>query len=259
MKKNFTAGDRTPYTYLIGWTKQNTWYYGVRYKRRCHPDDLWNPYKTSSKHVKRFVEAYGEPDVIKVRKVFNSVEQALKTESYVLGRMDVRNSPLWLNMTNGNKDFCFTGEKASATMSMVRAKRKGSWGTTDGMNNEKRAELGMVLIPGRPKGSKTSDEARAKLSEFRKGKVRVKGEDGVVFLALMDNPEIGVGLEVVPLRSKGFKGKPHTEEHKKYLSEIAKKRPVMSCPLCNQDIQGLSNFNRHKGSKRCLERIQAPL
>ena len=47
------------YTYLIGWTKYNIQYYGVRYAKGCHPDDLWKTYFTSSKYVKEFREKNG--------------------------------------------------------------------------------------------------------------------------------------------------------------------------------------------------------
>ena len=42
-----TAGDRTPYCYLIGWTEQNLWYYGRRTERNCHPSEFWKKYFTS--------------------------------------------------------------------------------------------------------------------------------------------------------------------------------------------------------------------
>lgn len=53
-----------PYTYLIGWSNQNKWYYGVRTAKNCHPGDLWTTYFTSSKYVKQFITQYGEPDII---------------------------------------------------------------------------------------------------------------------------------------------------------------------------------------------------
>jgi len=59
-----------PYTYLIGWKTQNKWYYGVRFAKGCHPNDLWNLYKTSSKHVKKMIEENGNPDIIQIRKIF---------------------------------------------------------------------------------------------------------------------------------------------------------------------------------------------
>ena len=51
--------DRIPYTYIIGWSSLNKWYYGVRYAKNCKPEDLWKTYFTSSKHVKEFLTGNG--------------------------------------------------------------------------------------------------------------------------------------------------------------------------------------------------------
>lgn len=86
-----------PYTYLIGWPEHNIWYYGVRYSKNCNPNDLWNPYKTSSDHVKNFILENGNPKVIQVRKVFTDTQSARLWESRVLRRMKVVNNNQWLN------------------------------------------------------------------------------------------------------------------------------------------------------------------
>ena len=90
----------TPYTYLIGWTNLNRWYYGVRYSKTCHPTDLWNPYKTSSKIVSKFIKTHGEPDIRIVRRTFNSVNQARIWEHRVLLKLNVINNEKWLNGHN---------------------------------------------------------------------------------------------------------------------------------------------------------------
>ena len=89
-----------PYTYLIRWTWLNISYYGVRYAQDCNPSDLWNPYKTSSKHVAKFIADHGEPDVIQVRKTFIEVPVAQDWEHRVLKRMKAVNSNKWLNKTD---------------------------------------------------------------------------------------------------------------------------------------------------------------
>jgi hypothetical protein len=89
-----------PYTYLIRWTKLNISYYGVRYAQDCNPSDLWNPYKTSSKHVAKFIAEHGEPDVVQVRKTFIEVTVAQNWEHRVLKRMKVVSSDRWLNRTD---------------------------------------------------------------------------------------------------------------------------------------------------------------
>ena len=86
-----------PYTYLIRWTWLNISYYGVRYAQDCNPSDLWNPYKTSSKHVAKFIADHGEPDVIQVRKTFIDTQAARLWENRVLKRMKVVGDNKWLN------------------------------------------------------------------------------------------------------------------------------------------------------------------
>ena len=89
-----------PYTYLLGWTKQNKFYYGVRYAKNCAPDDLWVKYKTSSKHVKKFAHKYGDPDIIQIRKTFSNSEKARIWENKVLRRINVINDKRFLNCAN---------------------------------------------------------------------------------------------------------------------------------------------------------------
>ena len=88
------------YTYLIGWSKLNKWYYGVRYAKGCKPSELWRTYFTSSKYVAEFRAKHGEPDVITIRKTFDNQESAILWESRVLKRMDVIHDSKWLNRTN---------------------------------------------------------------------------------------------------------------------------------------------------------------
>lgn len=65
-----------PYTYLIGWTKQDKWYYGVRYANKVSPDlDLWKEYFTSSNYVTEFRNLHGEPDVVTIDKIFDDVDR----------------------------------------------------------------------------------------------------------------------------------------------------------------------------------------
>lgn len=102
-----------PYTYLVGWSYLNRWYYGVEYsrKRNANPKNLWSIYHSSSKTVSAFREAYGEPDVIQVRKTFSqgTEEQkrklAQRFEKRVLQGLKVTSNEKWLNESiggNGN-------------------------------------------------------------------------------------------------------------------------------------------------------------
>ena len=92
----------TPYTYHLCWSKFDIHYYGSRTKSGCTPEDLFNPYKSSSKFVKDFIQRLGNPDIIEVRKLFNTREETLLYESKVLKRLKVYFNPKWLNIcSNG--------------------------------------------------------------------------------------------------------------------------------------------------------------
>jgi len=89
--------DHIPYTYLVGWSSLNKYYYGVRFGKNCHPNEFWIKYFTSSQKVKELRITYGEPDIIEIRKTFKSQNSARLWEKKVLKRLDVLNEEKWLN------------------------------------------------------------------------------------------------------------------------------------------------------------------
>lgn len=92
-----------PYTYLIGWSKLDRWYYGVeygQYDKVANPSNLWTTYFTSSKVVAQYRQKHGKPDVIEVRKTFKNSKNAIIWEQKVLKRMSVVSSKKWLNAHN---------------------------------------------------------------------------------------------------------------------------------------------------------------
>jgi integrase/recombinase XerD len=99
----------TPYTYLIGWSKLDKWYYGARYAKEhkclyetgCHPYDFWVTYHTSSDRVTAFRKEHGEPDVIQIRKTFSNADNAVSWEGRVLKRINAVKRDNWLNGTDG--------------------------------------------------------------------------------------------------------------------------------------------------------------
>ncbi len=118
-----------PYTYLIGWKKQNKFYYGVRYSKKCKPDDLWVTYFTSSKYVREFRNQYGEPDIIQIRRTFKDKKSAKNWEDKVLRRLNCVFDDKWLNKANLNafKSVVMTDEiknNISISRCKNRIKRK---------------------------------------------------------------------------------------------------------------------------------------
>ena len=138
-----------PYTYFIGWAKQNKYYYGVQYGISCDPGNLWKTYFTSSDSVKDFRSKYGEPDLVEVRKVFENVEDAKAWELKVLQRLKVVLREDFLNQNAS------PGPPPKAV------------GST--LSTETKEKISIAL-----KGKKKSEEHRKKLSEANKGRVSKK-------------------------------------------------------------------------------------
>jgi len=91
------------YTYIIGWSKFNVYYYGVRYANECAPeDDLWIKYFTSSKYVHYFRDKNGEPDMIIIDERFENITNAIKYEHHYLKELyNSGNWDFWLNKSVG--------------------------------------------------------------------------------------------------------------------------------------------------------------
>jgi hypothetical protein len=113
-----TTYIRTPYTYLIGWSTHNKWYYGVRYAKNCHPKDLWVTYFTSSSSVKKMREILGEPDVIQVRKLFDCPSKACTWEVRVLQRLKVPKNKNFLNGHAGGHGYNALEQSRKSTIGM---------------------------------------------------------------------------------------------------------------------------------------------
>ena len=113
---NIYRDTRIPYTYLLRWTSHNKCYYGRRTAKNCHPSDLWRTYFTSSTYVSDFVKEHGNPDIIEIRKIFDSSEsvqsritQCNNWEEKLLAKVNAAINPLFLNRSNsvGNFDNTF--------------------------------------------------------------------------------------------------------------------------------------------------------
>ncbi len=179
--------DRTPYTYLVGWSHLNKWYYGRRTAKNCHPDELWVKYFTSSGPVKKFRSTYGEPDIVKVRKIFSTVEQCKLWETKVLKRINAKHNNLFLNESNGDRNFDTTGIiGTSAAKNALTGEKLGRIPLTD-----TRWKTGEIV--GLSKNRKQTAKERIKRSESLRGRASPR---------------------------KGLNGKPHSIETKEKLSQI---------------------------------------
>jgi len=201
----------TPYTYLIGWTKYNKWYYGARWAKKngvlyesgCHPDDLWVTYFTSSEKVLLFREKYGDPDIIEVRKSFpENPDAARKWENKVLTRINVDQKSEWLNVCNNSSLPVFYGDDHPL-------RKKGG-----------HSEKSKRKMSESHKNKIVSDKTRKKMSESKVGeKNNMFGKRG------SDSPNFG---------------KKRSEETKEKIRSSAKNKP----PISENQKQKISEANK---------------
>jgi hypothetical protein len=209
----------TPFTYLIGWSLQNLWYYGVRYAAKCHPNDLWTKYFTSSSYVAEARQRYGEPDIIQIRKIFTSSKDAINWEIGVLRRMKLHERNNFLNKSCAGAIYYDSAIREKISLSAIGNKK------TVGYTNEYRLQHGMKILTGKPKGTKHSEKAKKERSDKLKGK------------------------PVHPnLKYEG--GYKHSTETLLRLSKIAFERTTYYCDDCHKSIKGKMNWDRHLLSKK---------
>ncbi|QIG70688.1 hypothetical protein EVB91_137 [Rhizobium phage RHph_I1_18] len=151
-----------PYTYLIGWSRINKWYYGVRfaehskclYETGCHPDELWVTYFTSSRDVAYYRKQYGEPDIIEVRKTFDDPLKAQRWEQRFLTKVNALYDDRWLN-----RSICggiLMDETTKQRISLANKKPK----TKEHSHNISKGRKGIVF----------SETHRNNIRSFRLGK-----------------------------------------------------------------------------------------
>lgn len=181
------------YTYVIGWTKFNKWYYGVQFSSTANPTNLWTTYFTSSPIVSKFREKHGEPDVIQIRKTFDNRVSAQNWENKVLKRLNVLNDDKWLNENIAgsiSSEYCAKGgrtkkgkpffgsrtaEEITEFYAKASSKRKGKPSNNKGKPCPESAKIAKSKkLLGKPK----PDHMRESLSKTRKGSKKMWREDG---------------------------------------------------------------------------------
>lgn len=93
------------YVYSLRFRITGQWYVGCRYAKHLTDEtvskDLWIRYFTSSKLVKALIKVYGsESFEPKIRRIFDTADEAKSYESSFLKRIDARTNPVFLNQCN---------------------------------------------------------------------------------------------------------------------------------------------------------------
>lgn len=188
----------TPFAYHLFHLPTRRHYYGIRYRKGCHPSDLWTKYFSSSKKVHELIEDYGRDSFeFEVRRTFETGKEALEWEEKFLTRIDAAGREDWINESNGGKTFRpprthtrktrkkiaakITGlerseetKRKQADAAIVwNAKRKASGWKMPRDSVEKRAE--------KLRGRKRPASVKSRISAKRKGTKRVYRPDGSFF------------------------------------------------------------------------------
>lgn len=166
-----------PYTYLIGWSALNKFYYGVRYRKGCHPGDLFVNYFTSSSLVKKLRDKIGEPDVIQIRQTFTTKDDARLWEHKVLRRLKASIHPKLLNLNEIQTPIPPPTSKQTGKKISIAKLGGTPWnkGITGCYNEEVRNKMSESakrrgVISSAFKGKTHSEETKRKISEKTKGK-----------------------------------------------------------------------------------------
>jgi len=92
--------NTTPYTYKLVFKPTGQYYYGVRYANGCHPNDLWDKYFTSSRHVHNLIKEYGLSSFeYGATKTFTNKKDAINYEHQVLLRVKADVNGKFINKT----------------------------------------------------------------------------------------------------------------------------------------------------------------
>lgn len=87
-----------PFTYCLTHKPSGKRYYGVRWRKGCHPSDLWTKYFSSSKVIARMLYEDGIDSFdATVRRTFKTPAAARVWEEKVLRRLKVHKNEQWLN------------------------------------------------------------------------------------------------------------------------------------------------------------------
>lgn len=163
-----------PYTYVLTHKPSGKKYYGVRFKKNCHPSDLWNKYFSSSKIVHRLIEQDGIDSFdFEIRQTFSSKDKAIEWELKVIQKLKLHNNVNWLNMSVGKAQSNSTSFGMLGKFCSEETKRKigeAQLGSKNHMFGKTHSPESRKKISEGNLGRKHSDETKKKLSNIMKGR-----------------------------------------------------------------------------------------
>lgn len=221
----------TPYTYLIGWSHLDKWYYGVRYAKGCHPDDFWTKYFTSSKSVQTLRESEGDPDVIQIRHTFDCPDKARMWENGVIQKMKLHQNNRFLNQCA----YPAMSHEAMAKRTPWCKGKTGVWFHSE--ETKKKMSLNRLGKPNTGVSKSLIGNTRTKGRKWYND-----GENEGLFFS--NNTPKGWSRGRI-LNMKGKNRLPKTESAKRKMSEAAKNRSKwkVCCICCQKELPNNSLYS----------------
>ena len=195
------------FTYLLVHLPTGKRYYGVRFAKGSHPDQLWTTYFSTSKVVKQLIAETGTSSfTAEVRRTFDDPVKALAWETKFLHRVDAAGSDIWLNRHNGGRgNFRAPESHSQETKEKIRKAMIGREYTDQHrlkqsekakLREQKRKETGWKMpAESTARAQKTrklridsgeinpySEERNRKMGESKKGAKRVYRPDGSFYM-----------------------------------------------------------------------------
>ena len=232
-----------PYTYLIGWSHIEKYYYGVEYAQRgkiANPTNLWTTYFTSSKIIKQMRMEFGEPDIIEVRKVFSDAQSSVLWEDKVLRRLNVLNNEKWLNCKITGKMGKRGLPRSEETKQKISLSNKGKIKSLEHCRNISESKAGKPNYKLRNRTR--TDEHKKNLSIALTGRVLSESQKMAISLTLA---KTNLLPEVIERRSKAGKGRKQSEEEKQMRSLALKGKSRLCCIDCQRELS-VNSLSRHK-------------
>ncbi len=213
----------TPFTYLLIW-KDGTYYYGVRYKKNCHPDDLWNIYFTSSTYVSKFIELNGDPEYIQIW-IFDDANEAREDEIKFIKDNNCVRDLNCLNKKCPGEKFCNlqTSEETKLKLSELNT---GKFFINNGIINKFVSKETFSLLNPEEWNIGFTDEIKQKFYELNTNRVVTEEVRKKLSDAKKGKPANNKGIprtqEQKDYHSMIMKTKVRTAEHSKNQSEAQK-------------------------------------
>lgn len=190
--------ETIPYTYKLIFKPTSQYYYGVRYAKGCNPNDLWDKYFTSSKHIHKLIKEYGlNSFIVKITKTFKNKVDAINHEHLILTRVKADKNGKFINK------HIFNNTKLNDGLIIIHHKL---------LEIETRHDPNLPIPTRWVKG--ISDKHKTNLSKSLKGK-----------------PTHNKGKKCKP-------SGPCSETRKKAISESRKLTPKLTCKYCNKQCDG---------------------